>query len=233
MAQLTWDDNGKKYYETGVKEGILFVSKGQGKGYEAGVAWNGLTAFNITPSGAEVTKLYANDSVYANLISAEEIGATIEAYTYPDEFAECDGSATPAPGLYVGQQPRKRFGFVCKTTVGNDESDAAGFKLHILYGCLATPSERSYATINDSPEATTFSWEVTTTPQKVDIPKADGTAYKPTAYICIDSTKIPAEKAEALDTLIKNLQGAGENNQSSSLPSANDVIMMLQVNSSN
>jgi hypothetical protein len=181
MAKLVWDQTGERRYETGVKNGVLYVySDGA---YQKGVAWNGLTAVTESPSGAEATPLYADDIKYLNLVSAEEFGATIEAYTYPDEFAQCDGSASLVEGISIGQQSRKTFGLVYKTTVGTDEDTEAGYKLHIVYGCLAAPSEKAYATINDSPEAITFSWEVTTTPVNV-------TGYKPTSIVTIDSTKV-------------------------------------------
>lgn len=181
MAKLVWDQTGERRYETGVKNGVLYVySDGQ---YQKGVAWNGLTAVTESPSGAEATPLYADDIKYLNLVSAEEFGATIEAYTYPDEFAQCDGSVSLAEGISIGQQSRKTFGLVYKTTVGTDENTEAGYKLHIVYGCLAAPSEKAYATINDSPEAITFSWEVTTTPVNV-------TGHKPTSIVTIDSTKV-------------------------------------------
>lgn len=181
MAKLVWDQTGERRYETGVKNGVLYVySDGA---YQKGVAWNGLTAVTESPSGAEATPLYADDIKYLNLVSAEEFGATIEAYTYPDEFAECDGSASLAEGISIGQQSRKTFGLVYKTTVGTDEDNEAGYKLHIVYGCLAAPSEKAYASINDSPEAITFSWEVKTTPVNV-------TGHKPTSIVTIDSTKV-------------------------------------------
>lgn len=181
MAKLVWDQTGERRYETGVKNGVLYVySDGA---YQKGVAWNGLTAVTESPSGAEATPLYADDIKYLNLVSAEEFGATIEAYTYPDEFAECDGSASLVEGISIGQQSRKTFGLVYKTTVGTDEDNEAGYKLHIVYGCLAAPSEKAYSSINDSPEAITFSWEVTTTPVNV-------TGYKPTSIVTIDSTKV-------------------------------------------
>ena len=184
MAKLVWDQTGERRYETGVKHGVLYVySDGA---YQKGVAWNGLTAVTESPSGAEATPLYADDIKYLNLVSAEEFGATIEAYTYPDEFAVCDGTAALVEGVSIGQQSRKTFGLVYKTTVGTDESNDAGYKLHIVYGCLAAPSEKAYATINDSPEAITFSWEVTTTPVSV-------TGHKPTSIVTIDSTKVDAD----------------------------------------
>lgn len=192
MAKLEWDKTGERLYETGVKNGVLYLIDETGK-YSTGVAWNGLTAVTESPSGAEATPLYADDIKYLELTSNEEFGCTIEAYTYPDEFGQCDGSAELATGVKIGQQPRKMFGFSYKTTVGNDvEGNDHGYKLHLVYGAKAAPSEKAYATINDSPEAITFSWEVTTTPVNV-------TGFKPTAHIEIDSTKATAEKLAALE----------------------------------
>lgn len=195
MAKLTWDDTGKRLYETGVKQGVLYPIQTGGL-YSKGVAWNGLTAVTESPSGAEATALYADDIKYLSLYSAEEFGATIEAYTYPDEFMECDGSATLAEGVTVGQQDRKTFGLCYKTTVGNDVDGAShGYKLHLIYGAMASPSEKAYATINDSPEAITFSWEVTTTPVNV-------IGMKPTASITIDSTKADSTCLAALEAVL-------------------------------
>ena len=194
MSKLVWDKTGERYYETGVKQGVLYVQE-NGE-YPTGVAWNGLTAVTESPSGAEATALYADDIKYLNLISAEEFGATVEAYTYPDEFAECDGSAAIATGVYIGQQTRKAFGLSYKTTLGNDVAgNEHGYKLHIIYGALAAPSEKAYASINDSPEAITFSWELTTTPVEV-------AGYKPTASITIDSTKVDSTKLAALEAIL-------------------------------
>lgn len=195
MAKLVWDKSGERLYETGVKQGVLYVQDTTGT-YPTGVAWNGLTAVTETPSGAEATALYADDIKYVNLVSAEELGGTIEAYMYPDEFAECDGSVALTPGMYIGQQDRKTFGLCYRTTLGNDtDSNNHGYKLHIIYGALAAPSEKAYATINDSPEAITFSWEFKTTPVNV-------TGHKPTASIVIDSTKVDAEKLAALEKIL-------------------------------
>ena len=195
MAKLVWDKSGERLYETGVKQGVLYVQDTVGT-YPKGVAWNGLTAVTETPSGAEATALYADDIKYVNLVSAEELGGTIEAYMYPDEFAECDGSVALTPGMYIGQQDRKTFGLCYRTTLGNDtDSNNHGYKLHIIYGALAAPSEKAYATINDSPEAITFSWEFKTTPVNV-------TGHKPTASIVIDSTKVDAEKLAALEKIL-------------------------------
>ena len=195
MSKLIWDQTGERFYETGVNQGVLYPQGANGT-YPKGVAWNGLTAVTESPSGAEATPLYADNIKYLNLISAEEFGATIEAYTYPDEFAQCDGSAEIANGVMIGQQSRKTFGLSYKTTLGNDvEGNDHGYKLHIIYGALAAPSEKGYATINDSPEAITFSWEVTTTPVSV-------TGFKPTASIVIDSTKVNASKLAALEDIL-------------------------------
>lgn len=191
MAKLVWDNIGERIYETGAKQCALYVYGEDG--YGTGVAWNGFTAFTKAPSGAEPTPLYANDSKYLNLISAEELGGTIEAYTYPEEFEQCDGSANIAKGVSIGQQARKTFGLCVKTTIGNDTDGIDhGYKLHLIYGALAAPSEKAYATINDSPEAITFSWEITTTPIAVK-------GFKPTASIEIDSTKVDAEKLAKLE----------------------------------
>ena len=200
MSKLVWDETGKRYYETGVKNGVLYIPTDGA--YSKGVAWNGLTAVTESPSGAEPTALYADDIKYLNLISAEEFGATIEAYTYPDEFAACDGSAELATGVTIGQQNRKTFGLCYKTTLGNDvDGNNYGYKLHIIYGCVATPSEKAYASINDSPEAITFSWEVTTTPVSVN-------GFKPTASLVIDSTKAEAAKLTALEDILYGAEAA-------------------------
>jgi hypothetical protein len=191
MSKLVWDSVGERYYETGVKNAVLYVKDAEGK-YK-GVAWNGVTAVTESPSGAEATPLYADDIKYLNLMSNEEFGATIEAFTYPDEFAECDGSAALSEGVYIGQQTRKSFGLCYRTTLGNDEeANDYGYKLHIIYNALAAPSEKAYATINDAPEAITFSWEVTTTPVNV-------TGHKPTASVTIDSTKIDSAKLALIE----------------------------------
>ena len=192
MAKIVWDQSGQRLYETGVKMGVLYVQDASGA-YPKGVAWNGLTAVNETPSGAEATPLYADDIKYLNLRSAEDFGATIEAYMYPEEFEQCDGSAELAPGVKIGQQARNAFGLCYRTVLGNDiAGNDYGYKLHIIYGATAAPSEKSYATINDSPEAITFSWEVNCTPVEVE-------GFKPTASLVIDSTKVDAEKLAALE----------------------------------
>ena len=194
MSKIIWDQTGERLYETGVNHGVLYLPT-DGV-YSKGVAWNGLTAVTESPSGAEATPLYADDIKYLNLVSAEDFGCTIEAYTYPKEFAECDGSASIANGVKIGQQTRKVFGLSYRTVVGNDvDSNGHGYKLHLIYGCLASPSEKSYSTINDSPEAITFSWEVTSTPVNVS-------GFKPTACVTIDSTEAKAEKLVALEAIL-------------------------------
>ena len=215
MSKIVWDQTGERLYETGVKRGVLYVQDSGGT-YPKGVAWNGLTAVTESPSGAEATPLYADDIKYLNLISTEELGGTIEAYTYPDEFAECDGSASIATGVYIGQQPRKTFGMCYTTTVGNDvDSNAHGYKLHLIYGALASPSEKAYSTINDSPEAITFSWEFSTTPVNV-------TGFKPTANIVIDSTKTTPEKLAALEKILY-----GDTEVEPRLPLPNEVAQVM------
>ena len=192
MAKLVWDESGKRVYETGVRNGVLYV-QGENGEYQKGVAWNGLTAVTESPSGAEPTALYADDIKYLELFSAEEFGATIEAYTYPEEFEACDGSASLGTGVTIGQQDRKAFGICYRTVVGNDvKGNEHGYKLHLVYGAKAKPSEKAYATVNDSPEAVTFSWEVTTTPVNV-------AGFKPTATVTIDSTKIQPDKLKAIE----------------------------------
>ena len=194
MPRLTWDDLGKRFYETGVKQGVLYPQVGGA--YPKGVAWNGLTAVTESPSGAEPTPLYADDIKYLELTSNEEFGCTIEAYTYPDEFKACNGEATLAEGVTIGQQTRVPFGFCYKTVLGNDEKkNDYGYKLHLVYGATASVSEKAFQTINDSPEAITFSWEVTTTPVAVK-------GFKPTAILTIDSTTIAAEKLTALEDIL-------------------------------
>lgn len=215
MSKLVWDKTGERLYETGVKQGVLYVQDAQGA-YPKGVAWNGLTTVTESPSGAEATPLYADDIKYLNLMSTEELGGTIEAYTYPDEWAECDGSAAIATGVYIGQQPRKTFGMCYRTTLGNDvENNAYGYKLHLIYGALAAPSEKAYATINDSPEAITFSWEFSTTPVNVD-------GFKPTANIVIDSTKVEPEKLAALEAVLY-----GDAETEARLPLPDEVVQIL------
>ena len=215
MSKLVWDNTGERLYETGVKQGVLYPQVAGGT-YPKGVAWNGLTNITESPSGAEATALYADDIKYLNLVSAEEFGGTIEAYTYPDEFAECDGSAALTEGVFVGQQDRKTFGLCYRTTLGNDvDSNGHGYKLHLIYGALAAPSEKAYATINDSPEAITFSWEFKTTPVNV-------TGHKPTASLTLDSTKVSETKMAALE---KVLYGDGETE--ARLPLPDEVLQIL------
>lgn len=193
--KLVWDQTGERRYETGVNQCALYPQSSTGT-YPMGYAWNGITAVTESPSGAEATPLYADNIKYLNLMSAEDFGATIEAYTYPKEFEACDGSASIAEGVSIGQQPRQAFGLCYKTILGNDtENNKYGYKLHIIYGALAAPSEKAFSTVNDSPEAITFSWELTTTPVTV-------AGFEPTATIIIDSTKANAEKLAALETIL-------------------------------
>ena len=214
MSKLVWDQTGERLYETGVKYGVLYVQ--EGAAYPKGVAWNGLTAVTESPSGAEATALYADDIKYLNLMSAEEFGATIEAYTYPDEFMACDGSASLTEGVYIGQQARKAFGLCYRTTVGNDVvNNDYGYKLHLIYGALASPSEKAYSTINDSPEAITFSWEVSTTPVNV-------TGHKPTACLTIDSTKVNPTKLAALEAILY-----GAESTEAHLPLPDEVVQIM------
>lgn len=216
MAKLVWDKTGERYYETGVKMGVLYVQ--ENGAYPKGVAWNGLTAVTESPSGAEATPMYADDIKYLNLLSNEEFGATIEAYTYPEEFGQCDGSADIATGVKVGQQARKSFGLCYRTTLGNDvDGNEHGYKLHLIYGAMAAPSEKAYATINDSPEAITFSWEVTTTPVAVE-------GFKPTATITIDSTKADPEKLKALEAKLYGAESSG----TASLPLPDEVLTIMK-----
>lgn len=190
MAKLQWDKTGEHFYETGVDHGVLYPMNDGGQTYATGVAWNGLTAVTESPEGAEVSAIYADNIKYLNLMSAEDFKATIEAYTYPEEFEQCDGSASLTQGVKIGQQSRKAFGFCYRTKVGNDLNPELGYKIHIIYGATAAPTERAYETVNDSPEAITFSWEVSTIPVEV-------TGFKPTAHVEIDSTKVePAKLAK-------------------------------------
>ena len=214
MSKIVWDQTGERLYETGVKQGVLYIPASGV--YSKGVAWNGLTAVTESPSGAEATALYADDIKYLNLMSNEEFGCTIEAYTYPDEFAACDGSASLAKGVNIGQQPRKTFGLCYRTTLGNDtDGNDYGYKLHMVYGCLAAPSEKAFSTINDSPEAITFSWEVSTTPVNV-------AGHKPTAHLEIDSTKADPVKLAALEEI---LYGGAETEARLPLPDEMATLM--------
>nr|DAF25774.1 MAG TPA: tail tube protein [Caudoviricetes sp.] len=215
MAKIVWDESGKRLYETGVKNGVLYIQDETGA-YNKGVAWNGLTAVTESPSGAEATPLYADDIKYLELFSAEEFGATIEAYTYPEEFEACDGSASLGTGVTIGQQDRKTFGLCYRTVLGNDvKSNEYGYKLHLIYGAKAAPSEKGYQTINDSPEAITFSWEVTTTPVNV-------AGFKPTASVTIDSTKIDPEKLKKIEDM---LYGEGATDAKLPLPDELKTIL--------
>ena len=221
-AKIVWDKTGEKLYETGVKNGVLYPQVNGA--YPEGVAWNGLTAVTESPSGAEATPLYADDIKYLNLYSAEEFGATIECYTYPDEFAKCDGSAEIATGVSIGQQTRQAFGMSYKTTVGNDTQGANyGYKLHLIYGATASPSEKAYSTISDSPEAITFSYEVTTTPVNVK-------GFNPTASIVIDSTKVPAEKLTQLEEILYGkdpTSEGGEDGVAPRLPLPDEIVTLV------
>lgn len=215
MAPLTWDQVGERLYETGVDHGVLYLPDATGV-YNIGVAWNGLTTVTETPSGAEPNAQYADNIKYLNLISAEEFGATIEAFTYPDEFSECDGTALPSPGVAVGQQGRKTFGLSYRTKVGNDVDGVDhGYKLHLVYGCQASPSEKAYATINDSPEAISFSWDVTTTPVPV-------TGYKPTSLIVVDSTVTDPTELQSLEDLLY-----GDVTNEAALPTPDEVLALF------
>lgn len=221
MAALVWDKTGERKYETGVDRGVLFVMKEDGTGYDAGVAWNGLTGVTESPSGAEASAQYADNIKYLTLTSAEEFGATIEAFTYPPEFAPCDGQATPAEGVTVGQQARRKFGFSYRTKIGNDTAGINyGYKLHLIYGATAAPSEREYATVNDSPEAQTLSWEISTDPVEVGV---DGVTA--TAQVTIDSTKVDKAKLKELED---KLYGRGTGNTSPTLPTIAEVINMFK-----
>ena len=216
MAKLVWDQTGQKFFETGVSNGVLYVSDGQG-GYLKGVAWNGLTSVAENPSGAESNPVYADNIKYLNIISAEEFGATIEAYTYPDEFMECDGSAQVVAGVNIGQQARKSFGISYRTRVGNDVAgDNLGYKIHVIYNCQAAPSGKTYSTVNESPEAITFSWEVTTTPVPVE-------GFRPTATVVFDSTKLDAEKMAAVENALY-----GDASSEASLPSIEELLALVQ-----
>ena len=215
MAKLVWDQTSEKLYETGVEKGVLYPQSSAGT-YPKGVAWNGLSKVSESPSGAEATAVYANNRKYLNMISAEEFGGTIEAYTYPDEWMDCDGSKEVAPGVYLGQQNRKPFGFCYRTILGNDtDLNDYGYKLHIVYNALAAPSSKEYSTVNDSPEAMTLSWEFKTTPVEVE-------GSKPTATIVIDSTKTDADKLATLEAILY-----GSTSEDARLPLPEEVIAIL------
>lgn len=206
MALIKWDQIGEKKYKTGVDHGVLYPQKNGA--YPKGVAWNGLTSVNKTPSGAEDNKLYADNMQYLNLKSAETLGLTIECYMYPDEWAECNGESEIAEGVFLGQQRRNTFGFSYRNKLGNDtEGEDYGFEINLVYGCSASPSEQSNQTINDSPEAATFSYEVSTTPVNVSGVGPDGKPYKPAASITVDSTKVSREKLTELETILYGKEG--------------------------
>jgi hypothetical protein len=215
MTKLAWDQTGERQYETGTKKGVLYLMDDKGEYNEAHV-WNGLTAVNESPEGAEATALYADDIKYLNLISAEDFKATIEAYMSPEAFDECDGQKEIAPGITIGQQKRRTFGFSFQTVIGNDvDGNEHGYKIHLIYGCTAAPSERAYATVNDSPEAMTLSWELTTTPVNV-------TGCKPTAHLEIDSTKVAAEKLSALEAILY-----GSEAEEARMPLPDEIITLV------
>ena len=217
MARLEWDAQNTHFYETGVDHGVLYPMSADGSTYGVGVAWNGLTAVTESPSGADPNPIYADNIKYLNLYSVEEFGATIEAYTYPDEWAECDGSAQVSPGVTIGQQKRKAFGFSFRSLVGNDTlASDYGYKIHLIYNAMASPSDRNYTTTNDNPEAIDFSWEVSTTPVEV------GGNYKPTSHIIVESNKVDATK---LATLKETLYGS--ENAQPTLPTPAQVIAMF------
>lgn len=213
MPKIKWDQTGERYYETGVSKGVLYPYANND--YAKGVAWNGLTNVSESPEGAEATPLYADNIKYLNLMSAEEFKATIEAYTYPDEFAACNGEASLQNGVSIGQQKRSQFGLSYQTKIGNDVDSELGYKIHLVYGALAAPSEKSYATVNDSPEAITFSWEISTTP--VEVP-----GFKPTASLVIDSTKVDAEKLAAFEKILY-----GDDTNEARLPLPSEVATLF------
>ena len=217
MAAITWDATGERLFETGVDHGVLYPISSSGT-YDNGVAWNGLSAITESPSGAEATAVWADNIKYVNLLSAEEFGATVEAYTYPDEFAICDGTAELVDGVIVGQQARKVFGLCYRTKIGNDvDGNDHGYKLHIIYGAQASPSEKAYSTVNDSPEAISFSWELTTTPVNV-------TGMNATSYLVIDSTKCDSKKLAALE---KILYGSAEPDTAPRLPLPDEIKTLM------
>lgn len=215
MARLIWDEVGQRFFETGVKNGVLYVQDNDGS-YKNGVVWNGLTAVTESPSGAEETPLYADDVKYLTLRSAEEFGATVEAYTYPEEFEQCDGSAAIAAGVTIGQQARRAFGLCYRTSVGNDiQGQNFSYKLHLIYGCTVAPSEKSYSTINDNPEAITFSWELSTVPVPVD-------GFSPTASLVIDASKVDEGKMQLLEDAL-----FGDESNEAKLLLPNEIMEIL------
>jgi hypothetical protein len=217
MGPLVWDQTGERLYETGVDHGVLYLPNATGV-YDTGFAWNGLTTVTEAPAGAEPNAQYADNIKYLNLLSAEEFGITIEAFTYPPEFAECDGSVVPSPGVALGQQGRKSFGFSYRTKIGNDVAgDSLGYRLHLVYGCLASPSEKAYATVNDSPEAVAFSWEVTTTPAPV-------TGHRPTSLIVINSVEVDPADLTALEAILY-----GSASTEPKLPTPDEVLALFAV----
>lgn len=221
MSVLVWDNTGEKFFETGVDHGVLYPWDSTNNQYSTGVVWNGLTSVTNSPDGAEPTDLWADNIKYATLRSAETFGATIEAYTYPDEFAECDGSATPKTGVHVGQQTRKTFGFCYRTKVGSDtDTDASKYKIHVIYNASASPSERAYETVNDSPDAITFSWEITTTPVNI-------TGYKPTSEIVIDVWKLSAADKKSLEDKLY-----GSASSEATLPQPDALLALISGGSS-
>ena len=216
MARLIWDEVGQRFFETGVKNGVLYVQDNDGS-YKNGVVWNGLTAVTESPSGAEETPLYADDVKYLTLRSAEEFGATVEAYTYPEEFEQCDGSASIADGVTIGQQARRAFGLCYRTSVGNDiQGQNYSYKLHLIYGCTVAPSEKSYSTINDNPEAITFSWELSTVPVPVD-------GFSPTASLVIDASKVDKGKMQQLEDAL-----FGDETNEAKLLLPNEIMELLK-----
>lgn len=216
MSRLIWDNVGEKTYETGLDRGVLYSLNTATNAYDSGVAWNGLSKVSEKPSGAESSDIYADNIKYLNLLSAEKFGATIEAYTYPKEFEACDGTAQPVAGMIIGQQTRKTFGLSYRTLVGNDVAGTDfGYKIHCIYGAVASPSEKGYSSVNESPEAITFSWEVNTTPVPVE-------GFKPTAYVIIDSTKVSAEAVAAIEAILYGTEG-----EEPRLPLPNEIAAII------
>lgn len=227
--KLVWDQTGERLYETGVSQGVLYPIQTGGV-YTTGVAWNGLSSITESPSGAEASAIYADNIKYLSLMSTEELGGTIEAYMAPDEFAECDGSKELAPGVYAGQQNRKKFGLAYKTLLGNDvDSNDYGYKLHLIYGCLASPSEKGYSSVNDSPEAMSLSWEFTTTPVEITT-QIDGKTLKPISLLTFDSTKVEAKKLAALEEILFGKDPTttgGDDGVEPRLPLPDEVIKIM------